>query len=259
MTDSIGYISDCFACHASDRPWAITDHAWNCYWADPFNADGYDAMECENAQVSDAIALPAVIPASTTAQYSGQSWTFGQYCEHALDPYSLSDGTVIYLSGSSDAHARTWEPDLAVYLSQSWTPRTIAYNVGWVDYGLPLLTMGQVLQIARTAYDAAKSGLSVEIGCMGGHGRTGTFVAILELLAQDSPDHALAVSKVRSEHCSKAVETAEQAYYVRQVQGLLTGTYVPAYVRPRSKVTKPAIVISGLAGKRKKSHRRGKK
>lgn len=254
------YKDECPQCSHSDRPWAEPHHAWDCYWADPFNSDGYDDMTTAitDTHHDEHTGSQALAVTSAGSSDGGAFWSTGavsyRTCTHALDSYSLSDGTVIYLSASSDKFARTYEPDMAVYLASSWFPKCVAFHVGWVDYGLPALSDDDLLRVARTALDAARAGQVVEIGCMGAHGRTGTFVAVLELLAMaDHSQWKQAIALVRTQHCHKAIETDEQEWFVRHIAGVLTNTYVAPYVRARA-VHSGSTVISynGAKGKRKK-------
>ncbi len=64
----------------------------------------------------------------------------------------------------------------------------------------------------RSVLDRARDGQRVEVGCSGGHGRTGTALACLAILAGLSPSDA--VSWVRAHYCPDAVETADQEAYV---------------------------------------------
>jgi hypothetical protein len=212
---------DCSYCYSSDAPWAVVDHEKGCMWSDP---DFGNTAPVEKAG----------------AKSSAQTFTFAaRTCTHALDTYYLSDGTAIYLSGSADRYARTWEPDLAFYLDGSWTPRTVAFHIGWQDYGLPYVSDAQLLSMARLALSEARQGKTVEIGCIGSHGRTGTFVAILDCLSMDYALPAVAISNVRGQHCWKAVETAEQEWFVRKCAALMNGTDVPTQPRKaRKTVTK---------------------
>jgi hypothetical protein len=54
-----------------------------------------------------------------------------------------------------------------------------------------------VLVALRSVLDRARAGEQVEVGCLGGHGRTGT-----------------AVAWVRASYCQKAVETAAQEAFI---------------------------------------------
>ncbi len=61
--------------------------------------------------------------------------------------------------------------------------------------------------------DRARAGQRVEIGCYGGHGRTGTALACLAILCGQAPGEA--VGWVRAGYCERAVETDEQEAFVR--------------------------------------------
>ncbi len=60
-----------------------------------------------------------------------------------------------------------------------------------------------------------ETGQRVEIGCYGGHGRTGTALACLAVLCGQAPDEA--VSWVRGTYCERAVETDEQEAFARNL------------------------------------------
>ncbi len=61
----------------------------------------------------------------------------------------------------------------------------------------------------------ARAGQHVEIGCYGGHGRTGTALACLAILCGQAPDEA--VTWVRATYCERAVETGEQEAFARNL------------------------------------------
>lgn len=60
--------------------------------------------------------------------------------------------------------------------------------------------------------DRARTGEQVELGCIGGHGRTGTALACLAVLTGCPASEA--VAWVRASYCQKAVETAGQEAFV---------------------------------------------
>jgi protein-tyrosine phosphatase len=60
--------------------------------------------------------------------------------------------------------------------------------------------------------DRARAGQLVEIGCIGGHGRTGTALACLAFLSGVQRQEA--VPWVKANYCSRAVESPEQAAFV---------------------------------------------
>lgn len=181
--------------------------------------------------------------------YKGTSFAW-HTCIHAMQAFSLPGGLTAYGSSHWDSKHRTEEPDLAVYLDSCWQPRCIAFHLGWQDYGLPYLSVEQVLTVARTALATAKEGKTVETGCMGGHGRTGSFLAILHMLAQqedrpDRPVNALTAKfDVWDHYCRHAIETASQEWYLNVIQATLNGTPIPKYPRP----VKPAITVNKTGG-----------
>jgi len=69
-----------------------------------------------------------------------------------------------------------------------------------------------VLAALGSLRDRARAGERVEVGCLGGHGRTGTALAWLAILAGLDP--ATAVAWVRANYCPYAVETADQEAFV---------------------------------------------
>ena len=64
-----------------------------------------------------------------------------------------------------------------------------------------------------TAFARARRGDVVEVGCVGGLGRTGTVLACMAVLAGEPPDSA--VDWVRREYKAAAVETSAQEQWVR--------------------------------------------
>jgi hypothetical protein len=161
-------------------------------------------------------------------------------CTHYQSPVVLPDGTVIYASGQHHDRMNDPIPDIAVYLDGSWTPDTIAYHIGWHDYGLPTMTADKVLLIASQVLRMARNGKRLEVGCIGGHGRTGTFLAILAMLSKSSLTPGNAIAYVRKQHCHKAIESSSQEWYVRAAHALIHG-----YPVPRKDYRKPTIKKGG--------------
>lgn len=89
-------------------------------------------------------------------------------------------------------------------------------TVDWSDGGVP--GMGKVWW--REMYSAiGKLEGDVVVYCMGGHGRTGTFLAIMAALA-GKKYKGCPVLWVRKNYCDKAVETSSQIEYVEQMTGV---------------------------------------
>jgi hypothetical protein len=62
-----------------------------------------------------------------------------------------------------------------------------------------------------------EAGKTIHAGCIGGHGRTGTFLAALYGVIQDDKD---AIEKVRKIYCKKAVESRVQIQFLGKHFGL---------------------------------------
>jgi protein-tyrosine phosphatase len=72
--------------------------------------------------------------------------------------------------------------------------------------------MASLVSALTSLLDRSRAGERVELGCLGGHGRTGTALACLAVLGGYPPEEA--VAWVRANYCPSAVETAEQESFV---------------------------------------------
>ena len=131
-------------------------------------------------------------------------------------PVVLADGTeVIAVSyGSADPYARNVAPAFGLYLDDRWRPPWPHDHLDWPDFGVPH-DSSPVVHALESLLKRARAGQRVEIGCYGGHGRTGTALAGLAILCGHAPDEA--VSWVRATYCERAVETDEQAAFARSL------------------------------------------
>jgi hypothetical protein len=131
-------------------------------------------------------------------------------------PVVLPDGTTVVAVSFEDAdpYGREQAPDFGVYLDGRWDPPWPHGSIAWPDFGVPD-ERGAATASLQDALDRARSGERVEIGCLGGHGRTGTALACLAVLAGHPADDA--VAWVRRTYCDRAVETDEQADFVRRM------------------------------------------
>ena len=114
---------------------------------------------------------------------------------------------------SSLAERREDDPERAfgLYLDEHWAPTWPADLVAWPDFGLPEEPEVAARQIVD-AFGRAQRGELVEVGCLGGSGRTGTVLACMAILAGVTPGEA--VEWVREAYRPEAVETAEQEAWV---------------------------------------------
>ena len=87
-------------------------------------------------------------------------------------------------------------------------------RINWPDFWIPT-DRDDALAALAEALDRAHRGQLVEVGCLGGRGRTGTALAALAVL--DGLPAAQAVPWVRAHYDPKAVETPWQAWWVRRI------------------------------------------
>jgi hypothetical protein len=106
-----------------------------------------------------------------------------------------------------DPYARDRPPGYGLYLDRRWQPPWPHDHLEWPDFGAPDDSAG-VVDVLSSFRDRARGGEDVELGCYGGHGRTGTALACLAVLCGQPPDAA--VAWVRENYCQHAVETPEQ-------------------------------------------------
>lgn len=135
-----------------------------------------------------------------------------------LSPVTLPDGTRLTAASFDPAapYARAREPDYGLYLDSRWQPPWDHGHIDWPDFGLPADT-DAFTGALRGVLERARSGQHVEVGCIGGHGRTGTTLACLAVLTGHPARDA--VAWVRSGYCSKAVETPAQEAFVAALAG----------------------------------------
>jgi hypothetical protein len=128
------------------------------------------------------------------------------------DAVTFADGTTVVGARFlvDDPYERDQAPTFGLYLDGRWAPPWDHAHLSWVDFGVPDPTE---LRIAlEDVLARARRGERVEIGCLGGHGRTGTALACLAVLTGTPSDEA--VAWVRAAYCEKAVETDEQHAFV---------------------------------------------
>jgi hypothetical protein len=134
-------------------------------------------------------------------------------------PVTFDDGPTVYAVsyiGNENYVDRELPPDYAVYLDEVWSPPWPYVHIEWPDYAVPANTdvvREQCDELLRRVH----TGQRVEIGCVGGHGRTGTMLALLATMS--GTPAAEAVAWVRAHYCESAVETPEQEAYVDNWSG----------------------------------------
>lgn len=186
-------------------------------------------------------------PASQITKTHGYgSWPKKPPCEHerSQSPFALSNEKVIYLSsgGQHQLTPRVQVPDLHIMLAGSQRPLGVAWYIDWPDYGLPTLSDQYMWQVVDQVTDMLLDGKFIETGCMAAHGRTGTFVGLLELqvryrMGMELPMHEEIVQYVRDGHCPRAVESDSQRWYLDVYRAHLLGLEPPPKPESNKKTT----------------------
>jgi protein-tyrosine phosphatase len=136
----------------------------------------------------------------------------GVVCQHTEEVVEFPDGTRVLASGWLARGAAAWRPTFGLYLDPSWTPVDWPHLfLDWPDFGIPANTEDAVVAM-RAAFERARRAESVEVACVGGHGRTGTVLACMAVLAGVPVDEA--VAWVRAAYCPRAVQEPAQQYWV---------------------------------------------
>ena len=103
---------------------------------------------------------------------------------------TFPDGTRVRASSLADRVVDDPERAFGLYLDDHWAPTWPADVVAWPDFGLPADPEVAARQITD-AFLRARGGELVEIGCLGGSGRTGTVLACMAVLAGVPPTEAV--------------------------------------------------------------------
>ena len=122
------------------------------------------------------------------------------------------DGTKVNAVPLRERREDEAERDFGLYMDPRWEPSWPAELIEWEDFGVPADRERAAGQIAA-AFERARAGERVEIGCAGGLGRTGTVLACTATLA--GVPSAEAVEWVREHYDSRAIENEEQEEFVR--------------------------------------------
>lgn len=147
---------------------------------------------------------------------SKNGYTTAAKDRHYGDKYVTMKGNVtIYVSSMwNNRKPDEFTPDFGLYFDWGWKPYWRNEHVDWPDFNIPY-NQEIALEQIKDALNRAKSGVKVEVGCIGAHGRTGTALAVMNVLL--GADHKEAVEHVRQNHCGHAIENKKQEWWVEWV------------------------------------------
>jgi hypothetical protein len=173
--------------------------------------------------------------------YGAYGWgTTYTACSHHMVPFQyqgLDDTYTVHLSGSSALGTEPGIkelPSVGVYVDDGWLDGRLASNdsaeldvrqptslyVGWKDFqAIDVRVLSEAVEWVIPYIHNQKD--IVEIACIGGHGRTGTFLA--SLLVREGWAPTDAIEYIRGGYCPKAIENKAQEDLVTEYHNLLTG------------------------------------
>lgn len=161
-------------------------------------------------------------------------------CRHWRQPLELEEGATIFASAWLDRPDRdgprsqggfSGQPDVGFYLDPKWASGTIVASPGaklpfahgprdrgsiiiypWEDWGVPE-SMPCLRRALTWLLKQIGDGKVVEVGCMGGHGRTGTALACMLVLQGLTAKRA--INRIWSDYCEEAIETQRQIEFIK--------------------------------------------
>lgn len=154
----------------------------------------------------------------------GDSYSdYGQRCYHSHPPMQLPSTELIIHGGSCSSPA-VKDADIYVGLCSSmrFTERNWPWKKGYEvlfaipDMGVPAKP-DEFKKLVAWVRRQLEEGKKVHVGCIGGHGRTGTFLSALV----STFGEADAITYVRKHYCKKAVESTEQVKFLGEHFGVL--------------------------------------
>ena len=142
-------------------------------------------------------------------------------CPHRATEVVFPDGTKV-LASASWIYSPEVPADVVLYLDESWAPH--GEVIDWPDGSVPR-DQERARTVIREAFAAARDGNRVEVGCIAAHGRTGTVLACMAILAGVPGEDA--IEWVRDHYCEKAVETGPQERWIAWFAGTVAAHQAP--------------------------------
>ena len=191
--------------------------------------DSWDDFEDHQAGGKDpGLRARSIVPfegakkVKKSKSYSSHGKDDGHRCYHKHPPLKLPGTELVIYGGSCSTPA---VPDADVYIGFDWGMKFTARHWPWRK-GAEVLFEINDMSVPKSPKDfkalvawtktQLEEGKKVHCGCVGGHGRTGTFLAALcsEFGEKD------AIAYVRKNYCASAVESSTQTAFLSEHFGV---------------------------------------
>lgn len=163
-----------------------------------------------------------------TAVKGTKTQIFVPKCSHYRVPIQIDGGTIMASSQRDWKLGAPPQVDAGVYLDSSWVRKlgVIGHEIrcaagypalllDWPDMGTPDKHHLEIAITWTRRYLAA--GKAVEVACIGGHGRTGTFIGCLLREYGFGPKEAVKI--VKEVVCKECIETSPQEKLIAEWKG----------------------------------------
>lgn len=154
--------------------------------------------------------------------FKDDNWSSGERC-YKSHPALKLPGTELVIYGGSCINPVVADADIYIGFDggMTFTGKQFPWSEGHeilfriTDMSVPK-DVSQFKKLVDWTGEQLAAGKKVHCGCIGGHGRTGTFLAAL-VSAHGEKD---AIEYVRTHYCKKAVESTEQIKFLAKTFGI---------------------------------------
>jgi hypothetical protein len=181
--------------------------------------------------VSKGKELIASTSSKTTSSKPWEKWV-SKSCVHSPRHIIAGDGWGVWAGKKDDVKAHLSQFDVVLNLAgygpikqnhvlpipelqeyESWDS-FIELQLDWPDFGIVTLPRSFWEKLVRYL---ATNRLKCLVFCQGGHGRTGTAIACMQVCALGWTAEK-AVTWIRTNYCASAIETTEQRLYIQAIE-----------------------------------------
>lgn len=184
--------------------------------------------------------------------YTGGSYSYVPKCRHYGQTVTMPNGKTFWASSHHRRKEGEALPDFGFYLDGIWKPECIAFYIPWTDHGTPQLAWDKTMEAFKIIDKLADSGQIVELGCIGGHGRTGTALGVLAMMNGFEGDGTGVIKWVHDNYCTEAIEGSKQEWWLTWAYAYINGLPLPEM---------PVFTTTTVYGQKKetRSKNKGKK